>query len=248
MNSQFYDTIAEAYYKTNSSITKEFVVKPTLIKLIGDTNFKRILDLGCGSGYSTRIIREAGLNEIVGIDISSKQIAIARDIEQKNPKGISYYQGDVRDISSLQFKNFDVVTAIYLIHYASTKDELNVICKNISSLLKVGGKFVSINSNPDHPTTDNKKYGIIVNIDCPIFNGAKRRVTYLDGKEQLCSFETYFWRKDTYESALSAAGFKEIEWHRPIVSEEGISTFGKTFWNELIENPFICGSTCTKYL
>ena len=248
MSQQLYDLIAEAYSKTDSSLTKEYVAKPTLVTLLGDTSGKKVIDLGCGSGYSTRLVRGTGSNEVVGVDVSSQQILIAQEMEKKKPLGITYQQSDVSDDSFLQFHDFDVATALYLLHYASTKDELYTLCNNIHHSLRPGGRFITINSNSDNPTLENAKYGITAKILPPVVEGATRIVTYLDEDQQICSFNTYFWEKETYEAALTNAGFEEIEWHRLQVSEDGIRRFGKQFWDELLENPFICGLTCIKPL
>jgi toxoflavin synthase len=244
MSSQPYDLIAKAYSKTDSSLTKEHVAKPTLANLLGNTRGKRVIDPGCGSGYSTRLVRNTGSNDVIGVDISAEQIRIAQEFEQRDPLGITYYQHDIGE--PLQFQDFDVATALYLLHYASSKDELQRFCENIGDALRAGGRFVTINSNPDHPTLENPKYGITATINPPVVGGSPRIVTYLDEKEQLCSFTTYFWGKDTYEEALTNAGFENIEWHNPIVSEEGMRRFGKQFWDEFLDKPFICGLTCTK--
>ncbi len=246
MNSQPYDLIAEAYCKTDFSPTKEFVAKPTFLSLLGNTNDKKVIDVGCGSGYSTRLVRGAGPCAVVGVDISAQQIRIAQEIEQKSPLGIVYHQCDIASDSFLLFQNFDLATALYLLHYASTKDELYAICNQISGVLRPGGSLVAINSNPDHPVLKNKKYGITTEIFSSIHDGATRTVTYFESEVAICSFKTYFWRKDIYVRALSSAGFEDIRWHTPVVSDEGIQLFGEKFWGELLGSPFICGITCTK--
>ncbi len=244
MSSQSYNFIAEAYSKTDSSLTKEHIAKPTIVSLLGSTRGKRVIDLGCGSGYSTRLVRETGSSDVLGIDISSEQIRRAQEFEQRNSSGIVYYQYGIGE--SLPFQDFDVAIALYLLHYASSKEELQRFCENISKALRSGGRFVTINSNPEHPTLENQKYNITATINSPVVEGSPRIVTYLDEKKQLCRFRTYFWGKDTYEEALTNAGFIDIEWHKPIISEDGIRRFGKQFWDEFIEKPFICGLTCTK--
>jgi len=44
-----------------------------------------------------------------------------------------------------------VVTA-YLLNYARTKEQLLDMCRAIADNLKSGGRFVSINNNPDQPS------------------------------------------------------------------------------------------------
>ncbi len=244
MTKKIYDKIANSYLRTDLSLTKKYVAAPTFIKLVGRTKNKRVIDFGCGSGYSTRLMTGASL--LVGVDSSLKQINLARKIEKIEKRGIIYSQADINKSTFLKFKEFDKVTAMYLLHYASTKEELYIICKNIARSLKSGGKFIAINSNPDFPEQTNRKYGITATFEGNLVEGARRKVVYLLFNEEICSFNTYFWKKETYEGALQKAGFRNIKWYLPIVSQEGLDVLGKGFWKELLEKPFICGLTATK--
>ncbi len=244
MDSSSYDQIAKSYLKTDSSLTKKYVATPTFMRLVGKTKDKRVIDFGCGSGYSTRLITNAIY--LMGIDSSHEQIILARDIEKDKNQGIIYKQLDISKDINMKFKAFDKATAFYLLHYASTKEELYTYCKNIARFLKSGGKLIVLNSNPEYPEQLNRKYGVVATLENGLVEGTKRKVTYLINERELCSFNTYFWSKKTYEEALQKAGFRNIEWHIPLVSKEGVKIRGKEFWKELLEEPFICGLTAIK--
>ena len=96
MVKQQYDQIAQQYEDAEKTIEGIHVVRPTFLKLCGVHACDRsVLDLACGSGIYSRVLKEAGAKRVVGIDISEEQIKIARRKEMNNPLGIGYIVGDV---------------------------------------------------------------------------------------------------------------------------------------------------------
>src|SRR5437868_15338353 len=74
-------------------------------------------------------------------------VQIGQMAEQTEPLGIEYYVQDVT-----QFKSdtlFDLALAVYLLHYAPTQEALLAMCQSISDNVKVGGRFVTYQLNPD---------------------------------------------------------------------------------------------------
>jgi ubiquinone/menaquinone biosynthesis C-methylase UbiE len=65
---------------------------------LGD-NFT-VIDLACGTGSYTRIIREYTKGKIIGIDYAKSMIDIASEVELKDNKGIEYYQADCFEYQS----------------------------------------------------------------------------------------------------------------------------------------------------
>lgn len=72
---------------------------PALLSLMPDLRGKRVLDLGCGFGEHCKLFAERGAQRVVGIDISSKMLTVAR---QKNPDPrIVYIQMPMEGISKI---------------------------------------------------------------------------------------------------------------------------------------------------
>lgn len=245
---QIYDSIAEQFKKFYSLPFALHVETYTHLNLIGDVTGKSILDLACGEGIYTRLLKQNGAARLVGVDISSEMIKLARQEEEKEPLEIEYIIADVTEIGFID--SFDLVVASFLLNYASTKDQLLKMCHTISANLKPGGRFISLNNNLDLlPEFYHKseKYGLAKSCPGSLQEGTPLTLTLTiadDGEK--VSFDNYYLSKATYEWALRSVGFKDIRWHNPIVSPEGVQKFSQEFWQDAIDYPYIVGITCQK--
>ena len=68
----------------------------TLLDLIGDPAGKAMLDLACGEGFYTRMIRR-GAARVTGVDLSEGMVGLAR-CQEAHRLGIDYVVGDARDL------------------------------------------------------------------------------------------------------------------------------------------------------
>lgn len=231
-----YDNIADQYKKAaiEKRIHRQYVLIPTFLHFLKDVKNKTVLDLACGEGFWTRIIQEKGAAKVVGIDLSKKMIDLAKKDEKTNPR-IEYFVYNVAKLPKIG--EFDLITAMFLLHFSKTKKELFSMCENIHKNLKTGGRFFAMNSSPTHPFQNNKKYDFTMKAKKPLKEGDIIVTTIFKEGVKLCSFKAYFWKKETYETALKEAGFKTIKWHNPIISQEGIEMFGCKFWKEYLETP-----------
>src|SRR5262249_6355147 len=140
-----YDPIAEQYQRSKQHPWRTHIESYTLMELIGDPTGKSVLDVACGEGFYTRMLRQRGAAAVTGVDLSAGMIELARKQEEKHCLGIEYRVGDGK---SLPAGNYDLVVAAFLLNYARTRDELQAMCNGIARSLKPGGRFVSVNSNP----------------------------------------------------------------------------------------------------
>lgn len=241
MKKDIYDKIAEKYKRIiiKPNPERKYVFAPTLFNILGNLNNKKVLELACGEGYFSRLIKQKGALQVMGVDVSKEMIKLARMQEKQNPLGIKYFVYDALNLPKLD--EFDIVIGTLLLHYSKTKTELLRMCKNIYKNIKYGGKFIGLNSNPNNPLSLDKKYGSMVIAKKPLKEGDALKVTLFDGDKKVCSFINYYWKKKTYNEAFKKAGFKKIKWQQPIVSKEGIEKYGKDFWRYYFKRPSIIG-------
>lgn len=81
---------------------------PEFLKFIGDIRGKKVLDVGCGEGYNTRIFAQQGAH-VTGVDLSEPMICLAQEEEKKHPLCITYSVASWDDLSMIENDAFDVV-------------------------------------------------------------------------------------------------------------------------------------------
>jgi len=68
---------------------------------------QQVLDVGCGTGWFTRRLAQAGLH-MTGLDVDERMLAVAR---QRTPQGISWLQGDAARLPFAD-RSFDHAVAL----------------------------------------------------------------------------------------------------------------------------------------
>lgn len=241
-----YDPIAEQYKRSKQQPWRTAIESFTLLDLIGDPLGLAVLDLACGDGFYTRLIRQQGAARVVGVDLSPGMIELARQQEARQRLGIEYRVGDARELKSIG--EFDLVMAAYLLNYARTREELQAMCDGIARVLKPGGRFVTVNCNPAlaFPAAPQfRDYGFETSVEGPWQEGAPIKWTFYlsDGSFEI---ENYHLSITTHEIAFRRAGFKEVRWHSPRLSAEALLSHDLEFWSSFIDYPPITFIECVK--
>lgn len=136
-----YDHIGAEYDEYAQVATMKRAEKYTFLQMIKSVQGQSVLDLTCGFGYYTRILKIAGAAEVVGVDISPEMIALAQAQEKQTPLGITYQVNDVLALPPQ--KPSGLITAIYLLNYATSPDELIQMLDVVYRNLKTGGRFIA---------------------------------------------------------------------------------------------------------
>lgn len=202
-----YNKIAEEYSQMFNP-TKKHVLIPTFRKIVGDVRGKSVLDLACGEGFFTRMLANLEPSELMGIDISEELIKKAVAAEKQHPLGIDYRVGDALKLK-LERK-FDLITAVYLLNYATSPGDLATMCESVYAHLSDGGKFCTITQNPGlRPMTDFEYERRFTNVNGKNFfeDGDRVRCEMNEKGKKPFEFMCYSWSKKTYEAGLRAAGF-----------------------------------------
>ena len=211
---------------------RKYMIYPNWLDACGNVRSKKMLDLGCGGGDSSRMLAIRGAI-VIGVDKEKEMVKIAQNIEQRNPMGIKYVVADAVNLPEFQEK-FDLITPTYLLHYATSREDLKSYIENIALNLKQGGKMVAINQNPEQPVlsyvkgrTESQKW-----IGKPFVEGSAIKVTiYREDESEICSFDNYFWQKQTYMDIIKGGGFSNIQWIKPRMNDTGKRVCAN--WKEL---------------
>jgi ubiquinone/menaquinone biosynthesis C-methylase UbiE len=234
-----YNLIADEYKRAKLQPWRAHVESFTLFKLLGEPAGMSILDLACGEGFHTRVLRQKGGTRVVGVDISAAMIDLARQEEARQPLGIEYVVADVKNLE-LGMK-FDIVFAAYLLNYAQTESELRQMCSAIARHLQPGGRFVTVNNNPEYTglTDSMRQYGFQRHISERTGGAPVTWEFFLDSGT--FAITNYYLSVAAHEQALRDAGMRDITWHPPEVSSGGETEMGAEYWQPLLQHrPVIC--------
>jgi SAM-dependent methyltransferase len=241
-----YDRIAKEYQASKLQPWRTHIERYTLLRLTGDVRGLKTLDLACGEGYYTRLLRRLGADPVVGVDLSQAMIDLARAQEAAEPLGIRYHVGDARSVD--QRPAADLVFAAYLLNYARDYAELLAMCEAISRNLKPGGRFVTVNNHPDDPPDNfetGRVYGYSKRLEGPLEEGTPIvwRFHLPEGTIEVTNF---YLTLATMELALKSAGLRDIRWHPSQVSPEGLQQSGEEHWRGFLTRPPIVFLECVK--
>ncbi len=232
---QEYSKIVDGYEQATKRELRKYTSDYTWVKLLGDLKGKRALDLACGEGVSSRLLRDLGAEEVVGVDISEKLISKAA-VEEKRINSDRSIEYAIGDIANLPIKGkFDVITGAMALHYSDSEEMMRKIISGVKNNLESGGFFYASIANPER-MKGSDSYGVKMTPTTGE-EGSEVKIELKDFKnKKLGEFTNYYWTKETYEKIFKEAGF-EIEWINSEISGEGKKELGQDFWEEYEETP-----------
>lgn len=185
---------------------KKYIDQPNFLKLIGDVENKKVLELGSGNGYWLELLDKRGA-KCTGIELAEKQLELA--ITKNKTGNITYILGDITKLDKifLKEKSYDVILLNHVLLEISSISKLKKIFKSASRLLKKGGKIViadlhpfSPSMKPDNIRTD-KSYNYFSSGD--VFHVVSKRI---DGQEIL--YKDFHWTLSDIITSITDSGLK----------------------------------------
>ncbi len=239
-----YDTIADAYRDSKQLPFREVIERYTLFKILRDIRGAKVLDMACGDGFYTRLLKQAGAAQVTGVDISIEMIRLAEQEERRNPLGCTYLHGDAAAFEPAE--PVDLVVATYLLNYARTREQLLRFCQACHDALRPGGRFAGVNDNVRNPpvgTLSWKKYGLQKSCPPRPKEGDVILYTITNQDGQRFEFENYYLEPRTYERAFRDAGFQDFRWVELSLHP---SQLGNPFWDDFMASPPITTFTASR--
>jgi SAM-dependent methyltransferase len=140
-NAAFWDSYAHGYQDEHAAEIAGFVwcpegVREEDVRLLGDVAGRRVLDVGCGAGQTTRWLRDQGA-EPVGFDLSAGQLGYAR--------GLPVVRADAERLPFVDAA-FDLACAAYgaLPFVADSA----AVMREVARVLRPGGRWVFSVTHP----------------------------------------------------------------------------------------------------
>lgn len=99
-----------------------------------------VLDLGCGTGKLTRLLKTSGY-DMIGVDYSEEMLEIAREAEMEQEEPIFYLHQDMRELEL--FGSVEAVVSICdSMNYILQEEELLQVFRRVNEYLEPGGIFL----------------------------------------------------------------------------------------------------------
>jgi SAM-dependent methyltransferase len=232
-----YDPFAEHYRRSKDAPFRRHVERYTLRTLTGPLQGESALDLACGEGHYSRLLRDWGAGDVVGVDLSPGMIELARRQETARPLGVRYHVQDVRTLDL--GRRFDLVFAAFLFNHAHDHDEFLEMARAVVRHLAPEGRLVAVISRVDQPVSAYPKltkYGFSKSTPGELVEGAPITITFHVDLGDFSVVNPCLYQS-TMVRGLTAAGLRCQTWQPPLVSPEGAAHFGEDYWKDFLEEP-----------
>ena len=174
---------------------------------------RKSVDFGCGTGRSTRFLRQLGF-EVTGVDIAEDMVRKARELD---PSGdYRLIPGD--DLSGFPSGTYDLVLAAFTFDNIGGKNNDNKvrILQDIGRLLNPDGKLVMIVSRPEIYTHE---WASFSTKDFPenqlAKSGDKVRIIVTDHADRR-PVEDILWTDEAYRQVFEEARLQLLQKYEPL--------------------------------
>lgn len=191
----------------------------TLRSMLPKMQGMNVLDMGCGYGWHCRYAIEQGAASVVGIDLSSKMLEVAK--EKNKDERIRYECCAMEDFVAPE-NSFDLILSSLAIHYI---EDYPALIKKVHALLKESKEFIFSIEHPIFMAQGSQQW---INDDqgeklyWPVdqyFIEGKREASFLD--EPVIKYHRTL---ETLLMTLLDTGFSILEVKEPQPSEEMLKT------------------------
>ncbi|MBM7096202.1 methyltransferase domain-containing protein [Bacillus sp. H-16] len=139
-NKQGWDKVAERFFGRNPLPEYgPFAPNEEDVRLLGNLEGKRVLDIGCGSGHSLLYMEGQNAGELWGIDLSCSQVSAARTVLKDCTVPVTLFESPMEKNPGLPEGYFDLVYSIYALGWTT---DLAQTVKNVAGYLKKNGVFI----------------------------------------------------------------------------------------------------------
>jgi len=125
------------------------------LRLMGHLAGKRVLDLGCGGAQSSIAFAKQGATA-VGVDSSPEQMALARQLVERERVRVELHQGDLADLAFLRAESIDVAFSAYAL---GSVEDVGRVFRQVHRVLKVASPLIVSLPHPSYDMIDDADPG-----------------------------------------------------------------------------------------
>ena len=209
-------------FKKNTFVS--LIEQPSIRKMLNyNLEGKRVIDLACGGGDSTKMLADMNPSELVGVDLSSSMIekAIKSCANDAKYSKIKFFAQNCLEPIRNEGQ-FDLVFAIHLLNYAFVKEDLLTFYRNMYEICREGGMCCGMINSPFISREELNVPGRLLKYGIEYFrheDNVNQDVHFYWGDKLLFSVKGCVWPSEWHEECAKKAGFKSFEWIEPALDE-----------------------------
>ncbi len=202
---------AEAYAKLEFAGTYYLAYRDLPAILAEHVKGKEAIDFGCGTGRSTRFLRDHGFH-VTGVDISEDMIRKARQV---SPDG-DYRLIEDGDFSQLRPGAYDLVLAAFTFDNIATEEKKIRLFHGLAGLLNPQGRIVMVVSSPEIYLHE---WASFSTKDFPenrlAASGDVVKIVVTDHEDRR-PVEDIVWTDEAYREVFGKAGLAVVQSYKPL--------------------------------
>jgi SAM-dependent methyltransferase len=172
---------------------------------------KKALDFGCGTGRSTRFLKNLGF-DAVGADISAGMIKKA----QKSDSSGKYVLTAKSGIGIFESGYYDVITAVFTFDNIPGVKARTSLLKQLGGLLNKTGIIILVNSTPEIYINEWLSFSTKDFPENQKAKGGQKVKIIMTDVEDKRPVEDIIWFDNDYQNLFNKAGLGLIETHKPL--------------------------------
>ena len=172
---------------------------------------RKALDFGCGTGRSTRFLRDHGF-DATGIDISENMLQKARSFDRSG----DYRRIDGEAVGLAAGKAYDLILSAFTFDNIPGMEKKIRLLRGLAGLLGPAGRIVNIVSSPEIYRLEWASFSVR---DFPenlrASSGDVVKIIQLDTKDKR-PVEDILWTDESYRETYRGAGLEIEDVYRPL--------------------------------
>ncbi|HSW37410.1 MAG TPA: class I SAM-dependent methyltransferase [Candidatus Saccharimonadales bacterium] len=167
---------------------------------------EKALDYGCGAGRSTRLLRQIGFEQVVGVDVNQEMLDMATE---KEIPGISYER---IESGVLPFKDntFNLAFSGLVILEISSAPEVHKVLGELHRVVAPGGAVIILTCTREGHLNGSDSFEPVLTVEQQA-NLKSGDAVPTRVKETGQVFTDYYWSEEFLRTALQEAGLKVLE-------------------------------------
>jgi ubiquinone/menaquinone biosynthesis C-methylase UbiE len=214
MSTDWSNTELATDFDTLQGATEREVGFPNLFShlRLDHPDVNRLLDYGCGPGKTAQLIAELHEITITAVDTSPEMLRIATT-DHAHP-AIQHRPLRKDKLAFLDDSSIDAAMSCFLFINIADETELREIATEVHRVLRPGGRYVTMDSNPD--ATGIRFASFQTGEPSRTYEtGELRRVQLYNPDGHTLELNDYHWPTTTYQQVFRDAGFRTVRFSQP---------------------------------